>query len=253
MRTQSTKRESGARCEAPLQNPKLRQRLVAYSAIAGSTAAGLLAASQPAAASMVYTSTSQGFGQPRGDIFIDLNHDGIVDFRVIWSNSSTGMSSAAIWGGKAGNLIAASGRNVFVLPGAARLPYGASIKSPFRSDAALIGCYNFVGTCFGNWPGQGSGFVGLEFKINGEIHYGWAEFRVQNSVPIRGFLTGYAYETVPLKPIKAGQRTDEDAVSSQVRPRPPATLGLLALGAPGIEIWRRRQQEWAGITEQLIR
>ncbi len=251
MRIHTTNQESGVRRASPLRSPKLRQRLAAYSAMASSTAAGLLAASQPAMASIVYTSTSQQFGQYH-DILIDLNHDGIVDFRVGVSDSSTGMSWATIWGGKAGNLIVASGPNIFFFPGAARLPYGASIKSPFRSDAALVGCYNFVRSCFGNWLGQSSGFVGLKFKINGEIHYGWAEFKVQGRVPITGFLTGYAYETIPLKPIKAGQRQEDDAAISRIQPPPSATLGLLALGAPGIEIWRRRQREWTETAEHRV-
>jgi len=42
---------------------------------------------------------------------------------------------------------------------------------------------------------------------------------------VSGTLTGYAYETVPDKPIIAGQITGSDVIAAE-----PATLGGLALG-----------------------
>jgi hypothetical protein len=61
-------------------------------------------------------------------------------------------------------------------------------------------------------------------------------------------LTGYAYETVPNKPILAGQMSGSE-VASTVDPkeiltpaRPSATLGALALGFDSLEIWRREEE-----------
>ena len=66
------------------------------------------------------------------------------------------------------------------------------------------------------------------------------------SKPVRivALLTGYAYETVADTPIIAGATSGPDA---EVNPqglapgRAPATLGLLAMGAPGMSIWRREE------------
>jgi hypothetical protein len=59
--------------------------------------------------------------------------------------------------------------------------------------------------------------------------FGWARFKVttqRGHVPfIKATLTGYAYETIPNKPIAAGKTTGPDANTVE-----PTTLGKLALG-----------------------
>jgi len=68
-------------------------------------------------------------------------------------------------------------------------------------------------------------------------------------------LSGYAYETIPNKPIIAGQtKSTDDIDDSNVRPNAAltvptaesATLGALALGAPGLSIWRRDERVLEG-------
>ncbi len=58
-------------------------------------------------------------------------------------------------------------------------------------------------------------------------------------------LTGYAYETISGKAIIAGVTkgpADAEPSSSLKRPtHSSATLGTLALGAPGLAIWKRRE------------
>ena len=58
-------------------------------------------------------------------------------------------------------------------------------------------------------------------------------------------LTGYAYETIPGRAIIAGKtkgRDDAEPTASLNKRIPePATLGALALGAPGLAIWRREE------------
>src|SRR5262249_10128254 len=56
------------------------------------------------------------------------------------------------------------------------------------------------------------GYLGLEFRSNGEIHYGWAEVDVyarfdSTTGTMHADLVGYAYETIPNQSIKAGQTT----------------------------------------------
>jgi len=49
-------------------------------------------------------------------------------------------------------------------------------------------------------------YLGLEFLINGEVHFGWARLTVTcKDLRVLATLSGYAYETVPNTPIIAGQ------------------------------------------------
>jgi hypothetical protein len=59
-------------------------------------------------------------------------------------------------------------------------------------------------------------------------------------------LTGYAYETVPNKAIITGKtrgpaEVGPDATTAVTSPAKPATLGVLATGAPGLSVWRRKE------------
>jgi hypothetical protein len=68
----------------------------------------------------------------------------------------------------------------------------------------------------------------VKFAIHGKTHYGWA--RIQwNGIGSTEYITGYAYETIPNKPIIAGKTKGPDVITVQ-----PGTvsdsLGGLALG-----------------------
>jgi hypothetical protein len=87
----------------------------------------------------------------------------------------------------------------------------------------------------------------LKFQVKGETHYGWARLSVQLNEGFTVTLTGYAYETVPNKPIIAGATKDLDdddrpaPASLKMHTEKPPTLGMLALGGPGLSIWRREE------------
>jgi hypothetical protein len=91
-------------------------------------------------------------------------------------------------------------------------------------------------------------YLGLKFVIKGKFHYGWARFSViVGGGKITAALTGYAYETIPNKPIVAGRtksRVVPDSSNSGdaglIIPDPTRkTLGMLARGAQSIPIRRR--------------
>lgn len=108
---------------------------------------------------------------------------------------------------------------------------------------------------FGPWVDGGAGvrnrYLGLKFKIDGVFHYGWARLTFVTTTN-KGFsaaLTGYAYETTPNKGIVAGEESGSNEVRSNLdnsnstiipaKTQAGPSLGSLALGAAGIEIWRR--------------
>ena len=104
-----------------------------------------------------------------------------------------------------------------------------------------------IGRCFGPWKNKQNRYLGLKFVIAGEVHYGWARLSescwgYRNSA----VLTGYAYETIPNQPIKAGQEqgTDdglEQSDTPNASEATPATLGHLARGAQALQVWRQQQ------------
>jgi hypothetical protein len=67
---------------------------------------------------------------------------------------------------------------------------------------------------------------------------------------VSGLLTGYAYETIPNRPILTGKEEGTEdtnnasqkngALMGQVALQ-PASLGRLAQGASGVTTWRRQQ------------
>jgi len=86
-------------------------------------------------------------------------------------------------------------------------------------------------------------FLGFQFSMNGEIHFGWARLSGKPSNnTIVAKLTGYAYETQPNTAIRAGDRgTTIGARSSNGEgsfsvDTPP--LGLLRLASLALGAWR---------------
>jgi hypothetical protein len=119
---------------------------------------------------------------------------------------------------------------------AAALRAGVEIgpKAPFSSHNSDVSMGAIVRVqtngklyYFGPWENGGKGvknrYLGLRFQIKGKTHYGWA--RLNFPSPQLARLTGYAYETIPNKPIIAGKTKGADDSVEQ-----PATLGRLALG-----------------------
>ncbi len=107
----------------------------------------------------------------------------------------------------------------------------------------------------GYWGGNiKNRYLGIRFSLNGQTHYGWIRLTVTSNVKLNkptldATITGYAYETVPNKPILAGTAETAAATAN----KPPAalqapmnlqgktgpSLGMLAAGAEGTPLWRR--------------
>jgi hypothetical protein len=75
------------------------------------------------------------------------------------------------------------------------------------------------------------GYVGVQFGIAGEIHYGWADITLNNDLTFS--LAGFAYEDVPNRPVLAG---------SMVSVPEPASAGFLIAGAAGVAALLRRRR-----------
>lgn len=226
----------------------VQHQLKMYTLAASAAGVSLLALAPQAEAKIVYTKTHQVIGY-NGIYDIDLNHDGIVDFLVqqIGTTQSTTTLQLSRWlfvKAALGNAIAGNGNYASALKAGAEIGSGGQFINGASNGAtmAFVSVFSNFSThrhrTDGDWANLNNRYLGLKFKIEGKFHYGWARFSVQaGDGKITGTLTGYAYETVANRPIRAGQ-TEASPVDGQITPEPTtlptaprASLGTLAQGA----------------------
>jgi hypothetical protein len=238
-----------SRTPSGLSDP-LHHRLNLYALAAGSAGVSLLALTQSAEAKIVYTKAHIVIGT--NHIYeLDLNHDGTADFKI--SNhtffTDTTIASLGVFPVQSKNGVVGKPEGIGLPPYAYALLPGATVgpKQPFRgasmawSDGADRG---------GRWANVRGRYLGLKFSIEGKIHYGWARLNVTTGGNrITATLTGYAYETIPNKPIISGKTEGpEEGSVDEANPESlneptlqPASLGLLTMGSPGLSVWRREE------------
>jgi hypothetical protein len=223
----------------------LNRQLNTYALVASAAGVSVLALARTSEAKVVYTETHQ-VTSSRFPLYIDLNHDGIKDFllRTTYYVGSTRFVELDATGDRNTNNAVAGrrfSRNGYFFSAASALPASArigpngnfSVRFPFMAEEL----FNGVGSQYsdvGPWAGKGKGvrnrYLGLKFVVHGKVHYGWARLSVtlghhRQYDDVSGTLTGYAYETVPNKPIIAGRINGPDVITVQ-----PETLGELARG-----------------------
>jgi hypothetical protein len=234
----------------------LHHRLNAYALGATAASVGLLAITQSANAEIVFTPVNGQIDE--GSKFaLDLNHDGIVDFTLENDlhlsttpfGCDLGISPAN------GNGIWQGAHERYGQPTAAALAAGVPVGSgkPFTFHGVNMAYASLVAgspqyVSGGPWKNVANRFLGLKFLINGEVHFGWARLTVttdSHRESVHATITGYAYETIANQPILTGQISGTAADASLTlpteNPRPAVPLALLALGSPGLAVWRREE------------
>ena len=183
---------------------------------------------------------------------LDLNHDGVADF-TIKNAGNYGRyrlyASVPAGNGVVGG-IGSNGAQAAALIRGEQIGPGQMFVAP---DVTMRECIRHA-ICWGDWDNVTNRYLGLKFVIHGKLHYGWARLNVQEKVFFTATLTGYAYETTAGKSINAGQTKgaagewDEEgfgtgaSVMSPITDTPqPAALGMLALSAQSVPLWRRRE------------
>jgi hypothetical protein len=258
------KRSAGFRKTSANLSESIHHQLHGYALAAGAAGVGMLALAHPAEAKIVYTPAHHKLSNG-GRLPIDLNHDDVADFVIAiksmyWNSMCTfcGQSMSVNGNGNAGAGVmgtnveaAALGKGRVIGPRDSfqnvqnkgrRMAYGFNSNESFRVS--------------GQFANTKDRFLGVRFKIHGKAHYGWVRFAnvsvtFENGVApvVTAVLTGYAYETIPNKAIIAGKTegpeensVDDGSPATLSEPTPqPASLGLLAMGSPGLSIWRRRE------------
>jgi hypothetical protein len=232
----------------------LRSKLDTYGLAAAAAGLGIATLAAPAQGEVIFTPANRQIS--RAGLNIDLNHDGIPDFglveEVFFFDSagivaiSKGSNRVMSTGGSRGFVtnLAAGYR---VGPNSAKFrPGGTSTQEPGRGKL-MLDCQvtSGGGVCVGPWDKTQTAYVGFQFLIQGETHYGWARLKAIVNVPdFHFYLTGYAYETIPNKPIVTGkirgtsESNAEKSGPSANATRPPATLGMLSAGVSALPLWR---------------
>jgi hypothetical protein len=226
----------------------LKSLMRSYALAAAAAGVSLLALAPPAEAEIVFT--PQNSTLPLDSLVtVDLNHDGTPDFGFFFYtfayHSFRGTVSVlplhdagVIVPGGAGIYAAAlfPGNNI----GGSRTFRGGR-EHLVRSTGADYGSSVYQRNVKGLWSNVTNRYLGVRFKDSeGATHYGWVRLTVSDTRrPIKATITGYAYETVADQPIKAGQLNEEIDAPASPSAAAVDSLGALALGTTGLQLWRR--------------
>jgi hypothetical protein len=235
----------------------VHHQLKMYALAAGAAGVGALALSQAAEAKIVYTAAHLVLhrGDDPGLTKLDLNHDGVIDFTFsnFWVSGTRGTQPSgrlSVLPAQAENGIRVNISSDYF---AAALQAGVSVGkngelfAPARADMDF-GNRN-AGGCAGPWKNAKDRYLGMKFIIKGKLHFGWARLNVScnpHNSQTTAVVTGYAYETIPGKSIRTGATKGPDdgepTASFTMPTSEPATLGILAMGSPGLSVWRRKER-----------
>jgi len=243
--------------------PKLsdttQQNLKMYALAASAAGVGMLALAAPSEAKIIYTRAHIPIVVDGAVVELDLNHDGINDFQIYNGYQGPGLRRPE--GSHGSNLTATpeqASNRIFAAESKGRLcaaalhkgqkigPHGRFQPGKSIMIMAFASGNSVGGTAFGPWLKIQQSYLGLKFLIKGKVHFGWARIKM-NGLGNEDFVTGYAYETTPNKPIIAGAtkepaETNANEATASAQPDfTHASLGLLAMGAPGPSIWRREE------------
>ena len=177
---------------------KLTKRLAQYGALTA-----IVAGAADANGQVVYTDESPDFAGGIGDqYFLDVNNDGNDDFRI-WHNGSSNLYVSPL---TSTNGVLGSGGSTFAYPFA--LTSGATVSSgagTFFNNGFSGGFQSLnYGSCsFGNWCSVTDRYMGLEFNIGPDTHYGWVRLDVDQAGDVWS-VEEFAYDATPGAPVTTG-------------------------------------------------
>lgn len=261
-----------------ISSNNLNRQIAQYSIAAAVAGVSVFALAAPAAGEVVVTKKTIPF--PLGTrshpelVGISLSNNGVNDISFLFNSfsekngrdlfmSNANRNNGVLMGGHF-DLYAVA------LPRGAKIGPVASGVTPFFFYEGLVElsassqntpkyCEGYFGSNPKTFIGCGNPknkFLGVSFQHNGQTHYGWIRLTVTttsdpNGPRMSAAVTGYAYETVANKPILAGTAgTAAAALDSpsadlelpqSVGNHHGPSLGMLAVGADAMPMWRREE------------
>ena len=244
----------------------LNRQVGQYALAAAVAGLSVLALADPAAAEVVVTKKTipipVSTGSTAEPVAISLANNGVTDLSFTLSQGALPGRTLDFNAPNRNNGVLAGGSAPYAVAltrGAKIGPVGSEARFfYFRGLVELSASSGVNKYCKGFWGSNpkyyllGCGehkneYMGVSFLLSGQTHYGWVRLTVRtspdpNGPPLTATITGYAYETVADKPIlagTAGTETAEVQATSEIQSRDGASLGMLALGAEGLPLWRR--------------
>jgi PEP-CTERM motif len=199
-------------------------------------------------ADVTYLATT---ANPLVQVPFDINADGVPDFGLALAALSGTMPPAnapykeasASWISMSGNAVAI---DVFSYPMALHPgtdAVGGFLTYGTGSQLLSLSLKSSLSTR-GNWPNDLTDprYIGLRFMSGTDTHYGWARVGVADDVSspaapsAAAIVYGFGYESTPGYAIIVGAGETNDAAIPE-----PSSFALLALGATGIAVLKRRR------------
>jgi hypothetical protein len=246
---------------AKANSESIDHRAKLYSIAAAAAGVSVLALAQPAEGEVVVTQktipipTNSYFGPYFPPTPISLNNDGINDFSFsIYSFAYHSFhDDLTVWPLQGGAVVASpnefGGFYASALAAGAKIGPSAHFSSNKLTDIERAQGFDasshYSRKLYGNWSNNPvNHYLGVKFLIDGATHYGWVRLTVTTRPHgFKATITGYAYETVANKRILAGEK--EGQPQAQIERHPSAALGMLALGADGLQMWRREEDAYS--------
>lgn len=227
-------------------------RVGVYTLAAAAAGVSMLAMSLPAEGSVVVTRKNIAIPL-NGTVSVDLNKDGLADFEFSLTSSFVNskrhdnLTAKGLTGGKVVGRKLKPSSAPYGNPYASALARGHKIgaSAHFSSADGKITIERQVhaesaGTYYGNWYAIGPDhFLGVKFQIKGQTHFGWIRLTVETG-SFTATITEFGYETVANKSVDAGL-SSSSASAQLTKTHSRGSLGMLALGAEGLALWRRRE------------
>ncbi len=194
-------------------------RLAAYSAMA----TAFMVVGSDANAQIVYTDIPDETVDI-GELYsLDVNDDGALDFLFQVVETTGGVwSFGRVFGDSSYYSIGGSSNAVIGYAGPI-LPYGSALDSGdpigpggdffYTTGNQVFLASVYSGITYGDFADAGEKFLGMQFVVDGNLHYGWARLDCTvNAVSIT--IIDYAYQATPDTEILAGATTGGAAVET---------------------------------------
>ena len=169
------------------QNQSLQDKLKAYSALG----AAMMAMSPTADATVQCTDINLSFAGGDPNFLLDIDGDGNTDFRFSFRGAGSVAINTPSQYGTNNQLI---GSSYYPFP----LPYGATISA----GQSFASTTTWLSVCSGYFCGVTNAYVGVQFTIGGNTHFGWVEISVPDNMNYT--IHSACYDDTPATAVNAG-------------------------------------------------